>query len=99
MPKTVDHQPDAGRIVRARREALGLGLQDLCDLVSQQSTKWGRVNVDRTTLWLIENRGVVPLPPRRRAIAQVLGCKPADIWETPGSRLVSAFIDQERTAA
>jgi transcriptional regulator with XRE-family HTH domain len=98
MPRTADKQPDAGRIVRARREALGLGLQDLCDLVSQQSTKWGRVNLDRTTLWEIEARGVVPLPPRRRAIAAVLDCEQGDIWEFPGARLAALMIPRERNA-
>lgn len=89
MSITTERQPESGLLVKALREAKGLRALDFCDLVSQQSTKYGRVNLDRCGLWRIETQGVVPLPPRRWAIAEVLGAAPGEIWTTPGSRLAS----------
>lgn len=99
MSIPANRQPEAGRLVAAHREALGLGVQDFCDLVSKQSTRWGRVNLDRTGLWRIENQGLVPLPPRRWAIALVLETTPGAIWTTPGHRLVDAIVTSNRKAA
>lgn len=107
MKRRANAQPEAGRLIRAHREAHGLGVQDFCDLVSKQSTEYGRVNLDRTGLWRIEEEGLVPLPPRRWAIARVISTltktrvTPGDLWHTPGSRMVSALIPdpQQRKAA
>lgn len=87
MPITAPPQPQAGQFIRDVREnELGLRVADFCQLVSQQETKFGRVNLDRNGLRQIEEFGIVPLPPRRWAIAQVLDMDPRDIWITSGSR-------------
>lgn len=86
MPRTQPPQLHAGQLVRAaREELLGIGAQDFCDLVNALTTKWGRVHLDRSTLWRIENAGVVPTPPRRWAIGEVLGIPAAVIWTTRSS--------------
>lgn len=86
MPYTGDPQPEAGRIIRLAREDLGLGVQDFCQLVSRVQTKWGRVSITRSTLQRIEC-GQVPGPPRKYAVAHVLGMDQDDIWHRPGARL------------
>lgn len=89
MPKTAERQrqPEAGAAIRRWREDHGLLVLDFCQIVSAQTTRWGKVNLDRNTLARIE-AGMVPLSPRRYAIAKVIGSEPRDIWELPGGRLV-----------
>lgn len=85
MPRTAPRQPDAGAAIRRWREENGLLALDFCQLVSRQTTRFGRVNLDRNTLTRVE-QGLVPLPPRRYAIAAVIGCNQRDLWDLPGSR-------------
>lgn len=96
---TRPRQPEAGKLLRAHRQALGLQPQDFCDLVKRQRTKYGRVNLDRTTLWRYEEEGLVPFEPRMWAISEVLGVNPGAIWTFKGHRLVDVLIDNHRKAA
>jgi hypothetical protein len=82
----------AGRILLLHRENhLGLGREDFCALVEQQTVPGLRVlgrpktvSLDESTLCRIEKHGVIPRTTARRvAIAAAAGIPTAVLWGPP----------------
>lgn len=97
MPRTLPPQTDAGRLIQARREQLGLSRREFCELVARQRTNcaWGSTTLSESHLSRIENLGTVPCPGKRLAIAKALGFRTAsDVWQIPHARLVDQLTER-----
>lgn len=97
MALTAHRQPQAGQIVRAHRDLLGLSRKEFCRRVGAHKRGPGEhpVTLSESTLWWIEEKGVVPYTPRAEAIAAVLGLQHSRIWQTQSSLLASALAERK----
>lgn len=99
MALTAARQPQAGQLVRAHRESMGLSRAEFCRRV--QRLKRGPdehpVTLSESALWWIEERGVVPYDSRQWAIGKVIGVKAAHIWTTKVS-LLAAHLPERQAA-
>lgn len=99
MALTAARQPQAGLLIRAHRESMGLSRAEFCRRVERlkRGPDEHAVTLSESALWWIESKGVVPTTPRQGAIGRVIGVKPAHIWTTPAS-LLAAHLPERQAA-